>query len=119
MFFLFKQKSAYEMRIIDWSSDVCSSDLLGLAGGLLCPVDAGRTLYPAHRPLSVRPAGPARIERLRDRGLVFHHLYRQPVFGLDRDRLVDDEPSRLLHAAGGLRAGWGGDRKSTRLNSSH
>src|SRR3546814_10360126 len=27
MFFFFKQKSAYEMRISDWSSDVCSSDL--------------------------------------------------------------------------------------------
>src|SRR3546814_4849037 len=28
MFFFFKQKTAYEVRIIDWSSDVCSSDLL-------------------------------------------------------------------------------------------
>src|SRR3546814_3933651 len=28
--FLFKQKTAYEMRISDWSSDVCSSDLRGL-----------------------------------------------------------------------------------------
>src|SRR3546814_18347368 len=27
IFFLFKQKTAYEMRISDWSSDVCSSDL--------------------------------------------------------------------------------------------
>src|SRR3546814_17041558 len=27
MFFLFKQKTAYELRISDWSSDVCSSDL--------------------------------------------------------------------------------------------
>src|SRR3546814_4141523 len=27
VFFFFKQKTAYEMRIIDWSSDVCSSDL--------------------------------------------------------------------------------------------
>src|SRR3546814_4644161 len=27
VFFLFKQKTAYEMRISDWSSDVCSSDL--------------------------------------------------------------------------------------------
>src|SRR3546814_7627111 len=27
IFFFFKQKTAYEMRIIDWSSDVCSSDL--------------------------------------------------------------------------------------------
>src|SRR3546814_1028548 len=30
MFFFFKQKTAYEMRISDWSSDVCSSDLLAL-----------------------------------------------------------------------------------------
>src|SRR3546814_14392749 len=28
-FFVFKQKTAYEMRISDWSSDVCSSDLIG------------------------------------------------------------------------------------------
>src|SRR3546814_1150267 len=27
VFFFFKQKAAYEMRISDWSSDVCSSDL--------------------------------------------------------------------------------------------
>src|SRR3546814_7308349 len=27
-FFFFKQKTAYEMRISDWSSDVCSSDLV-------------------------------------------------------------------------------------------
>src|SRR3546814_2924951 len=33
-FFFFKQKTAYEMRISDWSSDVCSSDLVlcGTAG---------------------------------------------------------------------------------------
>src|SRR3546814_1032990 len=30
-FFFFKQKTAYEMRISDWSSDVCSSDLAGEA----------------------------------------------------------------------------------------
>src|SRR3546814_6732677 len=30
--FFFKQKTEYELRISDWSSDVCSSDL-GLAGG--------------------------------------------------------------------------------------
>src|SRR3546814_7063136 len=29
VFFFFKQKTAYEMRISDWSSDVCSSDLSG------------------------------------------------------------------------------------------
>src|SRR3546814_20874437 len=31
-FFFFKQKTAYEMRISDWSSDVCSSDLQGAVG---------------------------------------------------------------------------------------
>src|SRR3546814_19726828 len=31
-FFFFKQKTAYEMRISDWSSDVCSSDLLARIG---------------------------------------------------------------------------------------
>src|SRR3546814_4994707 len=31
-FFFFKQKTAYEMRISDWSSDVCSSDLAELRG---------------------------------------------------------------------------------------
>src|SRR3546814_2282680 len=35
----FKQKTAYEMGISDWSSDVCSSDLSGrqIAPGLECP----------------------------------------------------------------------------------
>src|SRR3546814_3755447 len=32
LFFFFKQKTAYEMRISDWSSDVCSSDLVIVAG---------------------------------------------------------------------------------------
>src|SRR3546814_1368654 len=32
VFFFFKQKTAYEMRISDWSSDVCSSDLPRLVG---------------------------------------------------------------------------------------
>src|SRR3546814_3848857 len=31
LFFFFKQKTAYEMRISDWSSDVCSSDLTASA----------------------------------------------------------------------------------------
>src|SRR3546814_8872794 len=35
VFFFFKQKTAYEMRISDWSSDVCSSDL-EIFGPVLC-----------------------------------------------------------------------------------
>src|SRR3546814_17279343 len=34
VFFFFKQKTAYEMRISDWSSDVCSSDLCLIATGI-------------------------------------------------------------------------------------
>src|SRR3546814_17745565 len=34
LFFFFKQKTAYEMRISDWSSDVCSSDLQQVLGWL-------------------------------------------------------------------------------------
>src|SRR3546814_3245172 len=33
--FFFKQKTAYEMRISDWSSDVCSSDLLSDEAAML------------------------------------------------------------------------------------
>src|SRR3546814_1129701 len=33
-FVFFKQKTAYEMRISDWSSDVCSSDLPAAGGGV-------------------------------------------------------------------------------------
>ena len=32
-FFFFKQKTAYEIKECDWSSDVCSSDLLGQSQG--------------------------------------------------------------------------------------
>src|SRR3546814_5915213 len=41
-FFFFKQKTAYEMRISDWSSDVCSSDLSPLLHdrAVITPPDA-------------------------------------------------------------------------------
>src|SRR3546814_11353467 len=37
MCFFFKQKTAYEMRSSDWSSDVCSSDLIGLFYNAMFP----------------------------------------------------------------------------------
>src|SRR3546814_8954263 len=53
MCFCFKQKTAYEMRISDWSSDVCSSDLLPetrcRAGGCLRH-RARRRRHPLHYP---------------------------------------------------------------------
>src|SRR3546814_4329267 len=45
VFFFFKQKTAYEMRISDWSSDVCSSDLLA---GLADAVEAKQPLSTTH-----------------------------------------------------------------------
>src|SRR3546814_16734430 len=43
-FFFFKQKTAYEMRISDWSSDVCSSDL-GHIAGVVNPPEAEKYGY--------------------------------------------------------------------------
>src|SRR3546814_17948269 len=45
-FFFFKQKTAYEMRISDWSSDVCSSDLASDAawGEAACMIARGGTM---------------------------------------------------------------------------
>src|SRR3546814_10524988 len=46
LFFFFKQKTAYEMRISDWSSDVCSSDLPAVSlGQHLIPQPAGQICY--------------------------------------------------------------------------
>src|SRR3546814_15483703 len=41
IFFFFKQKTAYEMRISDWSSDVCSSDLQSREGSDQLDRDTG------------------------------------------------------------------------------
>src|SRR3546814_1186284 len=50
VFFFFKQKTAYEMRISDWSSDVCSSDL-----PLVCRLCDGHIrLLPGKSALKVR-----------------------------------------------------------------
>src|SRR3546814_4504315 len=44
VFFFFKQKTAYEMRISDWSSDVCSSDLVTLSFNLASGVSLGKAV---------------------------------------------------------------------------
>src|SRR3546814_5645449 len=58
VFFFFKQKTAYEMRISDWSSDVCSSDLLGHC--LIVPKPAcvrGRSTRPTAGASGGEPSG--------------------------------------------------------------
>src|SRR3546814_1358361 len=49
VFFFFKQKTAYEMRISDWSSDVCSSDLFGVLGSALAVGSLSGALLAARR----------------------------------------------------------------------
>src|SRR3546814_954815 len=108
IFFFFKQKTAYEMRISDWSSDVCSSDLhLGdhlidwhareLRSGVFVAAIVVR--FPDTR-LSVG-AGAA--------GGAAHRVVRRQFH---RSRICRS----LGEAAGPYSTG---DRKSTRLNSSH
>src|SRR3546814_3188390 len=75
LFFFFKQKTAYELRISDWSSDVCSSDLVGgLTLALMTLpviVIAGRNAIKSVPP-SIRDAalgiGASRVQ------VVFHHV---------------------------------------------
>src|SRR3546814_8904146 len=99
--FFFKQKTAYEMRISDWSSDVCSSDLFGsetrsilmaLQDLWLEGIDVDAALY------DVRDDDAQAWEV---RALAGASIGIDPIAGL---RAVI-ELSR--------------DRKSTRLNSSH
>src|SRR3546814_6756842 len=96
-FFFFKQKTAYEMRISDWSSDVCSSDLaiaLALFAWLLTlhPTAAGRT-YAAYGGMYIAVA----------------------LLWL---RFVDGVSLTRWDVAGAAIALVGIDRKSKRLNSS-
>src|SRR3546814_5707102 len=92
MFFFFKQKTAYEMRISDWSSDVCSSDLA-----------EGR---PVIEELSLTLTGPERVAIAGPNGS-------------GKSTLLALVAGTLAPWSGEVRVGVPLDRKSTRLNSSH
>src|SRR3546814_3868072 len=74
VFFFFKQKTAYEMRISDWSSDVCSSDLVE-------PLD--RLLSGDDLVIAVAPAQAQQIVAQRLRQVA--HV----AIGLDAERAVE------------------------------
>src|SRR3546814_8971625 len=114
--FFFKQKTAYEMRISDWSSDVCSSDLQAILAA------RDREAPPPHRlHLAVAHAGEVSAHyiggRLKHPFLLCERLRIEAcapwptAIGINRDRRV--------HAAHFDAQVGGRDRKSTRLNSSH
>src|SRR3546814_2714226 len=97
VFFFFKQKTAYEMRISDWSSDVCSSDLAG---------------HLSDRNLACRHS------RARDDALDLAQ-WLQPGYGdlYRRHRSLFRAPTGGGTPASSRRKF--ADRKSIRLNSSH
>src|SRR3546814_19745309 len=68
-FVFFKQKTAYEMRISDWSSDVCSSDLEGpVRGGLACIEEGERAAAARERDDVVdRRDEPGDVRHVRER----------------------------------------------------
>src|SRR3546814_3125361 len=80
-FFFFKQKTAYEMRISDWSSDVCSSDLDARAALIASADGDGRFLLNQVETLFAAaidaPLDPAELAQFLHR--------RMPVYDKDRD----------------------------------
>src|SRR3546814_10482327 len=78
--FFVKQKTAYELRISDWSSDVCSSDLLaravGHGGGRVVPQ---RPLLRIDRALARLRRAAARRAHERDRGEIGRASCREGV----------------------------------------
>src|SRR3546814_2749035 len=108
-FFFFKQKTAYEMRISDWSSDVCSSDLLYL---LALQVEFLKQLAYG---FSADAGGEGVLAML---VLRFHQLVFVEKLELGERRQAgfdDDIVFKIEDALKVLQR----DRKSTRLNSSH
>src|SRR3546814_7743661 len=110
------QKTAYEMRISDWSSDVCSSDLHA-------PIDQDRAI--AHAADRAAPG----IGDRPDRGdvrqiLIVIGVYRHAVgIGapgtIDRSAVGHAAAADQAHAVVAFAGDRAADRKSTRLNSSH
>src|SRR3546814_3986220 len=102
------------MRISDWSSDVCSSDLAGLSREILLELAFFTLVLIRIRWLfafggDIRPFS-------RMLGVEFQPLL-QPAFRIGENGL--GRTFRLAHAAIDALAGINQDRKSTRLNSSH
>src|SRR3546814_9846962 len=123
--FFFKQEAAYEMRMSDWSSDVCSSDLTSVKRA---PV-AERTKSGKGVPQSsIQCIGTpenqwrrASFARASEAGLPAANLWRSRSFiaAIARTGTPATRTVILLLLEIWLAAPSGADRKSTRLNSSH
>src|SRR3546814_1311259 len=94
LFFFFKQKTAYELRISDWSSDVCSSDLSAGRGRRSGRASAGGARPPTPAPAPQSVALELRAQR-EPALLGVAHL------SLDRVQLVAEAVQRSVIGAGG------------------
>src|SRR3546814_7137331 len=61
-FFFFKQKTAYEMRISDWSSDVCSSDLAQTLANFYQSIDHDHEIVPFINKIDLPAAEPDKVK---------------------------------------------------------
>src|SRR3546814_5788767 len=100
-FFVCSQKTAYEMRISDWSSDVCSSDLAAVQLELLAELDRVERINRLVGERSGLDAGRDEIDWA----------------GIDALRIGDAD--RIIGRRCTVGEALHIDRKSTRLNSSH
>src|SRR3546814_5759944 len=85
MYFLFfKQKTAYEMRISDWSSDVCSSDLID-TGDYIVIVNAEK----------VKTTG----NKLKNKIYYRHTEYPGGIRSTSLEKMLETHPERVLEKA--------------------
>src|SRR3546814_6547447 len=122
--FFFKQKTAYEMRISDWSSDVCSSDLqanryVGAAEKVIdMKLSLPQQLLGAFALAAVLSMGVVAPAAARDNdNQRSEHADKDKKH--DKARANDRQDARRQQAARQPAQRRAGDRKSTRLNSSH
>src|SRR3546814_1742493 len=129
LFFFFKQKSAYEMRISDWSSDVCSSDLVPLLAGFNSGELRSQRVFLPKPPASAAEYETAITRRYGDLAPEFLRLYpasdieesmlatlRDAIYGWATERMIRKQSEAGMPAYLYL---FDQDRKSTRLTSSH
>src|SRR3546814_4533046 len=124
MLFFFKQKTAYEMRISDWSSDVCSSDLMNRPVEYRAHVNLFHTLFFSLTPddefieqqlrramYLIDESGALQYNNLKEKGYFNSILSSSAVLTLQTDSIVVDTVRKYFRYYGQQ------DRKSTRLNS--
>src|SRR3546814_3442247 len=98
LFFFFKQKTAYEMRISDWSSDVCSSDLKLRDDGKLRLDDLAEQYVPEMKGWTYPTTDSPRI-RVRDLLQHVGGFVTDDPWG-DRQQVLPQEDFTKLIAAG-------------------